>query len=353
MFMNLERYFRELVALPSPSRDEGKVASYMKDKLSGFGYSFLEDAVGNLLFYKDKAGEKIMLSGHMDTVPPAVNAVLVEDDEKFFTDGTTALGADDKCALASILSVAEGYDGNNLIILLCVAEEIGLWGSSQLKKEFFSPFDIKHAYILDAQRSVGSIITKAVGKTRMTLKFHGLKAHAGFKPEAGINAIVMAADFASSIKTGRLAEFATSNIGSFVSEGTTNVVPDYAEIVMEVRSSETSHRNEIVESYKTAAIETAKKYNGSVDIILEDLYTEYSIDKDSKIVQRAIKAIESAGIEANTLSTTGGSDANNLNKIGIESVVLTSGYFNGHATSEYIEKKELRNLYNVAKALII
>ena len=124
--MNLERYFRELVALPSPSRDEGKVESYMKDKLSGFGYSFLEDSVGNLLFYKDKAGEKIMLSGHMDTVPPAVNAVLVEDDEKFFTDGTTALGADDKCALASILSVAEGYDGNNLIILLCVAEEIGL-----------------------------------------------------------------------------------------------------------------------------------------------------------------------------------------------------------------------------------
>ena len=96
MCMNLERYFRELVSLPSPSRDEGKVSKYMKDKLSGFGYKFFEDSVGNLLFYKDIEGEKIMLSGHMDTVPPAVNAILVEDDEKFFTDGTTALGADDK-----------------------------------------------------------------------------------------------------------------------------------------------------------------------------------------------------------------------------------------------------------------
>lgn len=353
MCMNLERYFRELVSLPSPSRDEGKVSKYMKDKLSGFGYKFFEDSVGNLLFYKDIEGEKIMLSGHMDTVPPAVNAILVEDDEKFFTDGTTALGADDKCALAAILSVAEEYDGDNLLILLCVAEEIGLWGSAKLTRDFFSPFDIKHTYILDAQKNVGTVITKAVGKTRITLKFHGLKSHAGFKPEAGINAIVMAADFASSIKTGRLGENATSNIGSFISEGTTNVVPDYAEIVMEVRSGESISRQEIVEHYQDAATSIAKKHNGSVDIILEDLYTEYSIDKESEIVKRAIRAIESVGIEANTSSTTGGSDANNLNKIGIESVVLTSGYFNGHATSEYIEKKELRNLYKVAKALLI
>ena len=349
--MDLYKYFRELVSIPSPSKGEGKVSEYMKEKLTKKGFSYREDSVGNLLFYRSLEGKKTIISGHMDTVPPAVYAHLEEDEERFFTDGTTALGADDKCALAAMIVLAESYTGDDLVILLTVAEEIGLWGSSQIDISFFTGLDISQAYILDAQKSVGTVIVEAVGKTRMKISFKGRKAHAGFKPEAGINAIVAASDFVSSIQTGRLGPSTTSNIGSFIAEGTTNVVPDLAEIVLEVRSDKTPERNAIIADYKEKAVLAASKHKAEVEFFEEDLYTEYSIDPESEIVQRAMRAIKAIGLEPKTSSTTGGSDANNLNKLGIKSVVLTSGYFNGHATTDYIDKIELERLYKTARAL--
>ncbi|MBO5770589.1 MAG: M20/M25/M40 family metallo-hydrolase [Spirochaetales bacterium] len=349
--MNVEKYFRELIAIPSPSKNECKVSSYMKEKLSSFGFSYREDEVGNILFYRTLEGEKIVLSSHMDTVPPAVNAVMLEDDEKFFTDGTTALGADDKCGLAAILSVAEEYKGDDYAILLTVAEEIGLWGSSHLKKEFLDTINIKHVFVMDATGDVGTIINSQVGKSRVTLTFNGKKSHAGFKPENGINAIVMASNFISSIKTGRLEELTTSNIGSFIAEGTTNVVPDKATVVFEVRSNRSETRFEIIREYIAKATEAASKLGGSVDVFEEDLYTEYCVNEDSDIIRHALKSFSSIGIDAKIKSTTGGSDSNNLNKFGISSVVLTSGYYSAHSTSEYIEKKQLGLLYKIARAL--
>lgn len=349
--MKIEEYFKKLVHLPSPSKSEKAVSDYMKQILYSFGFYCKEDNAGNLLFYRSTEGDKTVLSAHMDTVPPAVNAVLVEDDERFSTDGSTALVADDKCGLAAILKVAEEYAGDDLAILLTVAEEIGLWGSSQLDKAFFDFLQIKHIYVLDATGNVGTIINSQVGKSRVTLEFTGRKAHAGFKPESGINAIVMASEFVASIKTGRLEPSTTSNIGSFIAEGTTNVVPDRATVVLEVRSNRCEKRFEIIESYIATAEKAAAKHGGSVSAINEDLYTEYSVAEDAEIIKKAVEAFKAIGIDPKVAATTGGSDANNLNKLGLRAVVLTSGYFNAHSTSEYIDKKELELLYKIARAL--
>ncbi len=48
----------------------------------------------------------------------------------------------------------------------------------------------------------------------------------------------------------------------------------------------------------------------------------------------------------------GGSDANVLNKLGIETLVCTSGYEEPHTKSEYIPKKELENLFSLVLELI-
>lgn len=349
--MKVEEYFKKLIHIPSPSRNEGQVSDYMKERLLRFGFKYKEDSVGNLLFYRTTEGAKIVLSAHMDTVPPAVNAVLVEDGDRFCTDGTTALGADDKCGLAAILAIAEDYEGEDYAILLTVAEEIGLWGSSKLTKEFLSVIDIKYVYVLDAAGDVGTIINSQVGKSRVTLTFKGRKSHAGFNPESGINAIAMASDFVSSIKLGRLEKSTTSNVGSFIAEGTTNVVPDKATVVFEVRSDSSEKRFTVIEDYLCKAREAAAKHGGSLDIQNEDLYTEYRVDESSGLIKHALNAFEAIGIKAEVASTTGGSDSNNLNKIGIASVVLTSGYHNAHSTDEYIEKKQLALLYKAAAAL--
>ena len=350
-FMDSFDYFRKLVSLPSPSQEEGPVSSFLKEEMTSFGYEHKEDRYGNLLFYKNPNTKTTIFCAHMDTVAPAVNAHLVETDDRFQTDGTTALGADDKAALAVMLNVAKDAD-DNFALLATSAEEIGLYGSSKLEKEFFSCIDIKACYVFDAQTNVGKIIASAVGKSRLTFTFIGRSAHAGFAPENGINAIMMASNFCSELKMGRIEQSTTINVGSFISEGSTNVVPEIATVTLEIRSDKNRTRFALIDEMKENAKKIAERYNGKVEIKDENLYQPYSIDQQSELFSNAIKAIEGVGLEARIESTTGGSDANNLNKIGIPTLLFSSGYFNGHAKTEYIEKKEFLMMEEIIKRLL-
>lgn len=349
--MNSFDYFKKLVSLPSPSKEESLVSSFLKDEMKSFGYETKEDDYGNLLFYRNPETPKILFCAHMDTVAAAVNAHLVETDDRFTTDGTTALGADDKAALAVMLNIAK--DANDRFAILATsAEEIGLYGSSKLSKDFFSILNIEACYVFDAQTNVGKIISSAVGKSRLTFTFMGKSAHAGFAPEDGINAIMMASNFCSDLRMGRIKESTTVNVGSFIAEGSTNVVPEKATVTIEVRSDENETRFDIIEEMKRKALRVASTYKGNVDIKDEDLYQPYRIDQDSSLFNNAFKAVESAGLKPMIESTTGGSDANNLNKIGIPTLLFSSGYFNGHAKSEYVEKKEFLMMEEIIKILI-
>lgn len=349
--MDCFEYFKKLVSLPSPSKDEGLVSAFLKEEMTSFGYSYNEDEVGNLLFYKNPGTEKTLFCAHMDTVQPALNAHLVETEDRFETDKETALGADDKAALAVMLEVARDADDNFALLAIC-AEEIGLYGSSKLNRKFFSPITIEYAYVFDAQKSVGTIISSAIGKSRLTLSFKGKSAHAGFAPENGVNAIMMASTFCSSLTIGRIDKNTTSNIGSFIAEGSTNVVPELATVQLEVRSDSNQKRYAMIDEMLKKANEVAKDFKGTVESVNEDLYQPYSIDKESELFKKAESAISKAGLDVNVESTTGGSDANNLNKLGIPTLLFTSGYYNGHAKSEYIEKKEFVAMRDIMRNLL-
>ena len=350
--MNIDEYFKELVALSSPSLKEEKVSEYIKTRMTSFGYQLREDRCGNLVCFKDTAGKKTALSAHMDTVEPAVYAHLEEDAERYFTDKTTALGADDKCALAVILEAAEHYKGNNLVAIFTVAEEIGLYGSSHFDVSLLSRLNIKETYVLDAEKEVGIIINEAVGKSRVKVMVKGRSAHAGFNVEEGVNAIRVASEIIAAFPSCRPNEYTTLNIGSFKAEGSTNIVPENAEFIFEVRSLRDSIRHRILEDIKTIAEEIAKADDAEVTFEVEDLYSHYNIAEADDIVRHARSAIKRIGRDAIITSTKGGSDANNFNRLGLKSIVLASGYYNAHSRNEYLDKKEFKALSELVYAIL-
>lgn len=350
--MGIDEYFRELVALSSPSLKEEKVSGYVKEKMSSFGYQIREDKCGNLVCFKDTDGAKTALSALMDTVEPAVYAHLEEDDERYFTDGTTALGADDKCALAVILEAAENYEGNNLVAIFTVAEEIGLYGSFHFDASLLSGLNINETYVIDAEKEVGIIINEAVGKSRVKVRVKGKSAHAGFNIEDGVNAVRVASEIISIFPPCRPNEYTTINIGSFKAEGSTNIVPENAEFIFEVRSLKDYTRHSIIEDIETIAEEIVKDDGAEVIFEVEDLYSHYHIAEDDDIVKHAEKAINRIGREAIITSTKGGSDANNFNKLGLKSIVLASGYYNAHSKNEYLDKKEFKALSELVYAIL-
>ena len=61
--MDIDQYFRELVALSSPSLKEELVSSYIKEKMNSFGYEIREDSVGNLLCIEEKVENECFYQG--------------------------------------------------------------------------------------------------------------------------------------------------------------------------------------------------------------------------------------------------------------------------------------------------
>lgn len=350
MAMNIFEHFRKLVSIPSPSWKEDGVSSYIMTKMAEYGYFLNDDVSGNLLFWRKPMGAKVMIAAHMDTVERALDAHMLEDDESFFTDGHTALGADDKAAIAAMLAVAEKKP--DALFLFTRAEELGLQGSKRLTKEFFASFDIRAAYVLDAAGPVGSCIISAPGKNRIDVTMVGRTAHAGFSPEKGINAIKAAAEAVAASPSGRIDDETTCNIGSFIAQGSTNIVPDKAVYSYEVRSLSDEKRKAITDKITAEADKAAEKAGAECRIELKDLYSPYIISETDPALIRAEAAAGTAGLEFRTHATSGGSDTNNLRVLGLDTITLSIGYENAHSVNERIRKSEMEALEAFITALI-
>lgn len=87
--------------------------------------------------------------------------------------------------------------------------------------------------------------------------------------------------------------------------------------------------------------------NPEVEILEERLYRPYVHDRKSRIMDFILSAMPDAGIR----NSMGGSDANNLNVLGIPALVISCGYENAHSVDESITKKEMKKLEGVVSAI--
>lgn len=140
--------FLELVTVPGPTRDERQIADRIKEKLGEMDLSAVEDNAGDKIggntgnLIVDIPGNvegapSLLFAAHMDTVPLAVGVKPIIEDGLIKTDGTTALGGDNRAGVAEILEAVREVKEHNLPhgdlqLLFTVAEEAGLLGARAL-----------------------------------------------------------------------------------------------------------------------------------------------------------------------------------------------------------------------------
>jgi len=346
--------FLDLVRMNSVSGDEGLISLFLETKLLSLGLSTSWDEGENLYAYLPGEGDTILLSAHMDTVPLAYDVEPLVEEGLIHTRGITALGADDKAAIAAILTVLqdiqdEGLPHPNLVILFSIKEELGLQGIAQVDTNKLSKVD--HGYVFDAEGPVGTFITAAPGSIKLDVTFQGKGAHAGFSPESGISAIQMASDAIASMRLLRIDEETTANVGSFVAPGSRNIVCDKATLSLEARSLDPKKLTEQIKHMKDCLQKAAKKHGGTVTIVEELLYEAYSLDPNSEPFTQLKKACTALGLSYNEKPTLGGSDANVLNAKGIPTVVCNTGYEAPHTVNESIQVDQLLALTSLVKEL--
>lgn len=349
----LVQEFIKLAEIPSPSYREREIADYLKGRLQELGLTVEEDdtaakiggSCGNLLarLPGDERYPALFFSSHMDTVTPAEEIKVVFQDGVFSSQGNTVLGGDDKAGITAILEVLEMLRENPtphgpLEILLTVGEEQGLQGSknfdcSQLKAHF--------GYVLDSSGKPGNIIVAAPAQNILHVTVRGKAAHAGFEPEAGVNAIRIASEVIARLRLGRIDEETTSNIGIIEGGKATNIVPDTVFIQGEVRSLNRQKLDELT-SEIVGEFESISKIPGAkcdLEVVFE--YPEYHLASDLPVIKFAREAITRAGLEPHLETSGGGSDANIFNAAGLAAANLAVGMQGAHTTEETLEFNDL------------
>lgn len=355
----LGRRFKELVEIDSLSRHEKNLALELEKILTKMGASVCYDNAGeqvggncsNLVakFPGSVEAKPLFLSGHMDTVGPGKNINVLFEDGIFKSDGTTILGADDKSAIAIILEVMDVIFENNIDhprveIIFTICEEVGLLGAKHFD---YSLMDSKFGYILDSTDTNG-IVTKAPAANKINVKIYGKAAHAGARPENGINAIQVASKAVAALQLGRLDEETTCNIGTIKGGEATNIVPEFVEINGEARSHDVEKLKAVTDNIVNSFYSAAREFTDvsglpKIDAVVENDFPNTDIPKDHKTIKIAEKAAENIGVSLEAKTIGGGADANVFFSKGIVAGVLGTGMTDVHTVNESIALKDMEN----------
>lgn len=365
--VNTERVlkeFFELVQVPCSTKNERQIADILKAKLSELGLDVQEDNTGEKIggnagnvfgFLKGNvAGPCLLLSAHMDCVEPCTGIKPQLKDGIITSDGTTILGSDDKSGVVAILEALrvvkeQNLEHSDIQVLFTVSEEGGVNGSKNMDKSLLKA---DFGYALDSSGTPGEIIVMAPGQYKITTVVKGRTAHAGLAPEAGLNAITLAAKAIAAVSQGRIDEETTANVG-IISGGTaTNVVPDSVKIISEARSRNPEKLEKQLKLMVDTFEQVVTENGGEVEIVTAKAYNPYVLKETDPVIETAKKAIEAIGLQAKTKATGGGSDANFINSYGVPCAVLATGMTKVHTKEEYIKEEHLYDTARVVVSLI-
>ncbi len=352
--------FLTILRINSFYPDEEPVMQALRPKLTGVGMKLSEDPARNILAYWPGKGamagaEPVLLCAHVDTVRPTIGMEPIVRDDTVWSDGSSVLGADDKAAVAAIVEAAEaieaaGVDHPPVEVLFTIGEDVGHLGSKAFD---VSPVQSKLAFIPDSGGPVGQIILASPYAQSLKVRFHGRAAHAGIEPENGRSALSMAARAVEAVPWGRLDDESTSNVGSIHGGEAANIVAPEAELIFQVRSLDERKSRRYIDEVLRACEKAAADLEGRIEQELLISTRGFRFEPTDPIVQRAMSAIRAAGMEPTCAVSCGGSDANELNRMGLDTLVLSVGYVDIHSNQECMPIDQLNALARVCVEIML
>jgi glutamate carboxypeptidase len=299
---------------------------------------------------------RVLLIGHTDTVFPDGTASA----RPFRVDGDRLLGpgvCDMKGGLvAGILAVealrATATPFGGVTFVLNPDEEVGSPSSRRYVSEHAQGADA--VLVLEAARENGAVVTARKGVTNAHIRFEGRAAHAGVEPEKGRSAVLEAAHKTIAVQAlnGRW-DGTTFNVGTSRGGSRINVVPEHAELTVEIRSMTeaalTSAERELrslVERGDVPGVRT------TLDLVREHGPMERS-DGTAALFERARSFAAELGLSLEEAATGGASDANVTAAMGVPTLDgLGPVGGDDHSPAEWIERASIVPRTAVLAALI-
>lgn len=262
-------------------------------------------------------------------------------DDIIVSDGRSVLGADNKAAIANVMTalwyLKENSDINhgNIYIAFVPDEEIGLRG---VRKIDFDKFDVDFAYTIDCC-AIGELVYETFNAASGVINIKGVSAHPMSAKGVLINPIMIAHDFISMLDRAKMPENTKGREGYvWITDIKSDVLN--CRIDFNIRNHD-KEKFENSKKYLINAIEVLKKRykKAEITIEIEDTYANIldSVDENNKVAIENLKDIyQKLGIKAKIIPMRGGTDGSYLSTKGI----LTPNYFTGahnfHSNKEFL-----------------
>lgn len=351
----LIKTFLELIAIDSPSGEEGNITREIEKRLKALGGKVKFDSFGNLIVRFIGKGEPLMLNAHLDTVEPGRGIKPKVSRNIIKTNGTTILGADNKAGVALILEALitakeKRVETLPIEVVMTLGEEAGLLGAINLD---YGNITAKQGVTFDGHADVGNINISAPGYYRVDVTVIGRSAHAGVEPEKGISAIEIVSKIISSLRLGRIDEETTANVGLIEGGSARNAVAEKANFKAEIRSRDLDKLERHKEHFEKIFKNIDKEYaEARLELEIKKEFDPYQFTKDHPVIQRILGIYKKLKIKPTLEPTGGGSDVNIFNSHGLEVVCVGTGVYDMHTTRETLNIKEFVQAAEFCYALI-
>ena len=271
------------------------------------------------------------------------------------TDGTTLLGADDKAGIAEIMCAVEyivnhpEFKHGPIRIGFTPDEEIGRGVVAFDVKRF----DADYAYTMDGG-AVGELEYENFNAARAKVHIQGRNVHPGYAKNKMINAIHIAEEFDALLPAVQRPEHTEGYEGFFHLTGIKGTVEE-ADLDYILRD----HDATIIARRKEMILEAAafinKKYGAQiVTAEVKDQYRNMRevVEPHYHVVEKAVKAIEMAGVKPKVQPIRGGTDGASLSFMGLPCPNIFAGGLNFHGKMEYVPLESMEKATEVILNII-
>jgi len=270
------------------------------------------------------------------------------------TDGTTLLGADDKAGVAEIMCAVEYILSHPEIkhgpikIAFTPDEEIG----RGVAKFDVAKFGADYAYTMDGG-AVGELEYENFNAARAKVRIQGRNVHPGYAKGKMINAIHIAEEFDAMLPAQQRPEHTEGYEGFFHLTSIQGTVEE-ATLDYILRDHDATIIIKRKEMISAIADSLNKKYGNIVTVEIKDQYRNMRevVEPHYHVVEKAIKAMEMAGIRPKVQPIRGGTDGASLSFMGLPCPNIFAGGLNFHGKMEYVPLESMEKATEVIINLI-
>ncbi len=271
------------------------------------------------------------------------------------TDGTTLLGADDKAGVAEIMTAVQylvehpEVKHGKICIGFTPDEEIG----RGVVKFDVSRFGADYAYTMDGGE-IGELEFENFNAASAKIHIQGRNVHPGNAKGKMKNAILIGQELNSLLPVDQRPEYTEGYEGFFHLISFKGAVEeaDFAYIIRDHDRAKFEAKKVLIQQV-TDFINT-KYGEGTATLVLKDQYYNMreQVEPHYFIVEKAIKAMEMAGIKPKIQPIRGGTDGANLSFKGLPCPNIFAGGLNFHGKMEYVPLQSMEKAAEVILNLI-